>query len=64
MPSTRPPVERAWVYHEMGWCAFEIGKYSDAKDYGERSLEAAEESGESNWQLHASVLVAQSQGIF
>ena len=47
----------------MGWCAFELEKYSDARDYGACSLQAAEEADDSSWQLHASVLLAQSEGI-
>ena len=61
-PLTKTPVERAWVLHEMGWCAFELGKFLDARDYGESSLQAAEEAENTHWQLHASVLLAQSQG--
>jgi len=37
---------------------------SDAKQYGERSLEAATEAGDELWQLNACVLIAQSYGPY
>jgi len=40
----------------------ELGKNQDARDYGEKSLAAAQEADDEGWQLHASVLVAQSEG--
>ena len=36
-------------------------KYGEAKDYGDRSLAAAQEAGDGVWQLNSSVLVAQAQ---
>ena len=38
-----------------------MGKYQTAKEHGEKSLTLAEEAGEPQWQLQASVLVAQSE---
>ncbi|RUS80646.1 hypothetical protein EGW08_011596, partial [Elysia chlorotica] len=36
-------------------------RHQQAKDYGERSLAAAEEAGEDRWQLHALVLISQAE---
>lgn len=40
----------------------ELGEYEDAKEYGEKSVEAAIEADDPGWQLHARVLIAQSEG--
>ena len=56
-------MESTWLYHEIGRCYLELGKYSEARDYGEKSLAAANEADDDGWQLHASVLVAQSEGM-
>lgn len=61
IPSSKSPLESTWLYHEIGRCYLELGKYSDARDYGEKSLAAAREADDDGWQLHASVLVAQSE---
>ncbi|KAL4217492.1 hypothetical protein ACF0H5_023941 [Mactra antiquata] len=61
IPSSKSPLESTWLYHEIGRCYLEIGKYSDARDYGEKSLMAAREADDDGWQLHACVLVAQSE---
>jgi len=41
-----------------------MGHAADAKQYGERSLEAASDAGDELWQLNACVLIAQSHGTF
>lgn len=62
IPLSKSALESTWLYHEIGRCYLELGKYSDARDYGEKSLQAAREADDPGWQLHASVLVAQSEG--
>ena len=39
-------------------------RFKKAKDYGEQSLEAADEAEDRVWQLNASVLIAQAEGMF
>lgn len=39
------------------------GNYQKAYDFGEKSVAAAVEAEDDMWQLNATVLVAQSQGI-
>ena len=63
LPYSKSPLESTWLYHEIGRCYLELGKYSEARDYGEKSLAAANEADDDGWQLHASVLVAQSEGM-
>lgn len=55
-------LEKAWLFHEIGRCYLELNKAERALDYGRKSLESAEEEGDLEWQLHATVLVAQAQG--
>ena len=62
IPLSKSPLESTWLYHEIGRCYLELNKYSDARDYGEKSLQAAKESDDDGWQLHARVLVAQAEG--
>lgn len=61
VPLSKSPLESTWLYHEIGRCYLELDKYADARDYGEKSLQAAKEADDEGWQLHASVLVAQSE---
>jgi len=61
LPLSKSPLESTWLYHEIGRCYLELGKFTNAKDFGEKSLVAAEEAEDQQWQLQASVLVAQSE---
>ena len=64
LPLSKSALESTWLYHEIGRCHLEMGKYDQAQEYGEKSLKAAQEADDGVWQLNASVLVAQSQGGF
>lgn len=59
---TESPLERCWLYHEMGRCHFELNNYQRAHELGEKSLTEALKAKDSRWLLNASVLVAQSLG--
>ncbi|XP_067687289.1 outer dynein arm-docking complex subunit 4-like isoform X2 [Haliotis asinina] len=61
LPLTKTALEKTWLYHEIGRCYLEVSRYEDARDYGEKSLAAAREADDEGWQLHACVLVAQSE---
>ncbi|BFZ01390.1 hypothetical protein BsWGS_04429 [Bradybaena similaris] len=61
LPKSKTALENTWLFHEIGRCHLELGEYEDAKDYGEKSVEAAIEADDPGWQLHARVLVAQSE---
>jgi hypothetical protein len=63
IPMSKSPLESAWLFHEIGRCHLELDHYVDAKDNGRKALEAAKEGDDKTWKLHASVLVAQSEGI-
>ncbi|XP_072032097.1 outer dynein arm-docking complex subunit 4-like isoform X3 [Amphiura filiformis] len=61
LPLVKSPLEATWLYHEIGRCHLELGNHQEARDFGEKSLEAAREAEDNVWQLNASVLIAQSE---
>ncbi|KAK9977547.1 hypothetical protein ABG768_019355 [Culter alburnus] len=54
-------LEKAWLFHEIGRCYLELKRYGEARDYGSRSLTAADDISDEKWQLNASVLMAQAE---
>lgn len=50
-------VESAWLYHEIGNCFLVLGQYEYAREAARRSVEAAEEALDWNYQLQSSVLL-------
>ncbi|XP_074553010.1 outer dynein arm-docking complex subunit 4 [Halichoeres trimaculatus] len=54
-------LEKTWLFHEIGWCHLELDHFEESRDYGLRSLDAAEEIADWKWQMNANVLVAQSE---
>lgn len=54
-------LEKAWLFHEIGRCYLELKRYGEARDYGSRSLTAADDINDEKWQLNASVLMAQAE---
>ncbi|XP_048782754.1 outer dynein arm-docking complex subunit 4 [Lagopus muta] len=61
IPLAKSSLEKTWLFHEVGRCYLELGKAEEAQNYGEKSLQSALEAGDAEWQLHASVLLAQAQ---
>jgi tetratricopeptide (TPR) repeat protein len=61
IPLATSPLEKAWLFHEIGQCHFGLGDYERSKRYGERSYTEAVDVSDPVWQLNAKVLVAHSQ---
>ncbi|KAM4691884.1 outer dynein arm-docking complex subunit 4 [Rhinophrynus dorsalis] len=61
IPLATSSLEKTWLFHEIGRCYLELDQTAEAKDYGVKSQQAAEEADDSEWQLNASVLVAQAE---
>ncbi|CAF1384950.1 unnamed protein product [Adineta steineri] len=61
IPLASSPLEKAWLFHEIGQCHFGLGDYERSKRYGERSYVEAVAVNDPVWQLNAKVLVAHSQ---
>uniref|UniRef100_K7FTC2 Outer dynein arm-docking complex subunit 4 n=1 Tax=Pelodiscus sinensis TaxID=13735 RepID=K7FTC2_PELSI len=61
IPLAKTSLEKTWLFHEIGRCYLELDEATEAQEYGEKSLQSAEEEGDIEWQLNASVLVAQAQ---
>ena len=62
LPLVETDEETTWLFHEIGRCYLELKEFEEAKVYGEKSLGAAESAQDDQWQMNASVLVAQAQG--
>ncbi|CAG02335.1 unnamed protein product, partial [Tetraodon nigroviridis] len=61
IPLVRGDLEKTWLFHEIGWCYLELGRYEDARDYGAHSAAAASQTADKKWQINANVLAAQSE---
>ncbi|XDA72244.1 hypothetical protein R6Z07F_002533 [Ovis aries] len=61
IPLAKTTLEKTWLFHEIGRCYLELDQAWEAQSYGEKSQQCAEEEGDMEWQLNASVLVAQAQ---
>ncbi|XP_008147598.2 outer dynein arm-docking complex subunit 4 [Eptesicus fuscus] len=61
IPLAKTTLEKTWLFHEIGRCYLELDQALQAQNYGEKSQQCAEEEGDIEWQLNASVLVAQAQ---
>ncbi|XP_078497536.1 outer dynein arm-docking complex subunit 4 [Lissotriton helveticus] len=61
IPMAKSSLEKTWLFHEIGRCYLELANSEVARDYGEKSMAAAEEAEDVEWQLNASVLVAQAE---
>ncbi|TKC49346.1 hypothetical protein EI555_016887 [Monodon monoceros] len=61
IPLAKSTLEKTWLFHEIGRCYLELDQAWQAQNYGEKSQQWAEEEGDIEWQLNASVLVAQAQ---
>lgn len=63
LPLSKSALETTWLQHEIGRCYLEQKNYRDALDCGQQSLASAKEAQEKVWELNATVLIAQSQGM-
>ncbi|XP_026233420.1 tetratricopeptide repeat protein 25 [Anabas testudineus] len=61
VPLLRGGLEKTWLFHELGWCYLELNRHKESRDYGLRSLAAAEEIADEKWLINTNVLVAQSE---
>ncbi|NXL59146.1 TTC25 protein, partial [Chordeiles acutipennis] len=61
IPMTKSNLEKTWLFYEIGRCYLELNKAEVAQNYGQKSLQSADEEGDVEWQLHATILVAQAQ---
>lgn len=61
LPLSKSALESTWLYHEIGRCHLELKYYQDAKEFGQKSLAAAEQADDKVWQLNATVLEAQAE---
>ena len=62
IPVSQSALEKAWLFHEIGRAYFEMQNYKEAKDYGQKSLVAAQEADDKSWGLNALILLSQAKG--
>ena len=62
VPLLKSSEESAWLFHEIARAKWELCEYTEALEYGNKSLDAARDAGDQSWQLCASMLVAQAEG--
>ncbi|OXA59227.1 tetratricopeptide repeat protein 25 [Folsomia candida] len=55
----KTPVERAYLYHEIGRCYYETNKLDLAKIYAHQSLEEAVKINDDIWAMNACILLGQ-----
>uniref|UniRef100_A0A3Q0RRY2 Outer dynein arm-docking complex subunit 4 n=1 Tax=Amphilophus citrinellus TaxID=61819 RepID=A0A3Q0RRY2_AMPCI len=61
LPLVCGDLEKTWLFHEIGLCYLELDRHKEARDYGTRSVAAADGVADKKWQMNANVLVAQSE---
>ena len=62
VPMCKTRQETSWLYHEIGNCFLVLQQYDYAAEAARRSLEAAEEALDWNYQLQSGVLLGVSLG--
>ncbi|KAK2547755.1 Outer dynein arm-docking complex subunit 4, partial [Acropora cervicornis] len=50
LPLSKSALESTWLYHEIGRCHLELKYYQDAKEFGQKSLAAAEQAGDKSFE--------------
>ncbi|MEE6512724.1 hypothetical protein FKM82_019915 [Ascaphus truei] len=61
IPLASSSLEKTWLFHEIGRCYLELGEAAEGRAYGRKSQQEAGETGDVEWQLNSSVLVAQAE---
>uniref|UniRef100_A0A3Q2PDP8 Outer dynein arm-docking complex subunit 4 n=1 Tax=Fundulus heteroclitus TaxID=8078 RepID=A0A3Q2PDP8_FUNHE len=61
IPLVHEGLEKVWLLHDIGCCQLELGRAEKARDYGLRSVAAAEEMFDDTWQLRARVLLGHAE---
>ena len=62
VPLLRSSEESAWLFHEIARAKWELCEYAEALEYGNKSLDAARDAKDQQWQLCAAMVVAQAEG--
>eukprot|EP00834_Sanchytrium_tribonematis_P003338 NODE_126_length_17250_cov_2.558743.p5 type:complete len:469 gc:universal NODE_126_length_17250_cov_2.558743:4499-5905(+) len=53
------PVEKAWLYHDLGKCYLSLGKIDKSKECGRLSLEFSDQIGSRSWSAASKILLGQ-----
>ncbi|OXA50583.1 Tetratricopeptide repeat protein 25 [Folsomia candida] len=58
---SKTPIERAYLFHEIGRCYYETNKFDLAKIYGNQCLDEASKINDNIWKMNAEILLAQCE---
>ncbi|KAJ0058311.1 hypothetical protein NL108_013182, partial [Boleophthalmus pectinirostris] len=61
IPWVHDAEEKIWVFYELGCLYLELNRFEEARYCGLRSVTAAEDTGDVQWQMNSNLLVAQSE---
>uniref|UniRef100_A0A3B4A5F7 Outer dynein arm-docking complex subunit 4 n=1 Tax=Periophthalmus magnuspinnatus TaxID=409849 RepID=A0A3B4A5F7_9GOBI len=61
IPLVHDAMERTWLFYELGRWYLELNRSEEALKYSLRSVTAAEDTRDVQWQMNSNVLVAQSE---
>ncbi|XP_069565147.1 outer dynein arm-docking complex subunit 4 isoform X1 [Brachyistius frenatus] len=61
IPFAHGAKEKTWLFYEIGRCYLELNRHKEARDFGVRSVAAADEITQETWQINVHLLVAQSE---
>jgi tetratricopeptide (TPR) repeat protein len=58
----KTPLERAYLFHEIGLCYVQMNKYDMAKYYANQALEEAAKIDDDIWAMNARIMLGQIEG--
>ena len=61
---SKTPLERSYLFHEIGRCFYELGKYDVTTFYANQSHEEALKCKDYHWLMNAKILLAQVDSKF
>jgi len=64
LSNARTPLERSYLFHEIGRCYLETGKYDVAKYYATQCLDEAFKIGDQVWTMNGRVLLGHIEREF
>jgi hypothetical protein len=64
MSLAKTPLERTYLFHEIGRCYLEMNKLDIAKYYGNQSLEEASKINDNIWAMNARIFLGQVESKY
>ncbi|XP_037077260.1 tetratricopeptide repeat protein 25-like [Pollicipes pollicipes] len=61
IPLSKSPEKRTWLYHEIGTCYHELGRYETARFYGTKCVKEARRCEQNQWIMRGLWLLAEAE---